>query len=135
MTTPPALLPEERPSEEATSSSLPGPSTSSMTMRPALLLTRETRQLSSMSLSSVIPKSQGGKNSLAESLKRRRHSKPIPPTATGSLAFVARLDMGRRMCSQSITSPNDSGLGAPSEEWKSSSDWGRRWILFPGEIR
>eukprot|EP00435_Cladocopium_sp_Y103_P040980 s704_g11.t1 len=44
--------------------------------------------------SSCIAKSPSGKHSLAENLKRRRSSKPIPPTATGFLALCGETGHG-----------------------------------------
>eukprot|EP00435_Cladocopium_sp_Y103_P065207 s1247_g27.t1 len=84
------------------SASLPGdPSnptsmSSSMTEPSSTFLSSETPQRMTTWPSSCIAKSPSGKHSLAESLKRRRSSKPIPPTATGFLALCGETGHGPR---------------------------------------
>eukprot|EP00435_Cladocopium_sp_Y103_P024453 s2682_g6.t1 len=69
---------------------------SSMTEPSSTFLTSETPQRMTTWPSSCIAKSPSGKHSLAESLKRRRSSKPIPPTATGFLALCGETGHGPR---------------------------------------
>ena len=73
---------------------------SPLTMTPPTFMPREmtqpssTSQESSMVVPSMIPRSPKGKFAFAESLKNRRCSKPIPPTATGFLALCGETGHG-----------------------------------------
>eukprot|EP00435_Cladocopium_sp_Y103_P064506 s236_g26.t1 len=84
----------ERQVEEVASSSIPSSRPSPIILSPATLMRTTNQQSSSAARTSTIPKSPGGRDSLGESLKRRRCSKPIPPTSTGFQALCGETDLG-----------------------------------------